>query len=91
MLIAFSKSNIWDISINVFIRAFLQIAVVVIVGAGIEYNIYDKIFGSLNFDRIGYCRECLNIDGGGLSGSHYRVVFGITYFFELIVKVPPAK
>jgi hypothetical protein len=62
-----------------------------IIGAGIEYNIYDKIFGSLNFDHIGYCHECLNVEGGGLSGSHYRLTFGLSYLFDLTINVPPVK
>jgi hypothetical protein len=60
-------------------------------GLGIEYKLFRQIYGSLNFDSVGYCKKCLDVGGGGSSGGHLRIVFGLSYLIELKKAVQKRK
>ena len=60
-------------------------------GFGIEYRLFEQLYGSLNFDSVGYCRKCLDVGGGGSSGNHFRIVFGLSYLIELKKAVQKRK
>ena len=52
-------------------------------GLGLEYRLYKKLYGSINFDRVGWCNGCMNVGGGGSSGNHFRIVVSLAYLIEL--------